>query len=370
MVKKKKIKLSHIKISNKQYGEKLFGFKIFYEGKKYKKLKVDGSFQFGKNIIELFEKKYGGLKNIKIILSESNNKIECKRGIFNIYLSHKFLNKISSVKFEFDRETKEKILNIYLPQYYPEEFAKNIETNYLTYKKGDIGNILTADNIYSLLSGEDKEKLNKFIPEYIKKEKIYDPKLFKSEIELKTLEDILKEFEKELSGNHTENWWQEYLDKHILIIQQGYIEKIVKLNVALGNTKYPDFMLITHDGYIDILEIKKPNTNLLKLDSGRDNYYYDVEISKAIIQVENYIEYITNNSNTLRSYIKDNFNIDLKIIRPRGFVLAGIANFTKQKEKDDFRLLCQSLRNISIITYDEMENRLSNHISIIKKYSS
>jgi hypothetical protein len=43
----------------------------------------------------------------------------------------------------------------------------------------------------------------------------------------------------------------------ILIIQQGYIRSIEYLNVAIGNTKFRDFALVTHDNYLDILEIKE-----------------------------------------------------------------------------------------------------------------
>ena len=39
------------------------------------------------------------------------------------------------------------------------------------------------------------------------------------------------------------------------------------MNVAVGNTKFPDFALVTHDNYLDILEIKKPDTRVLKEDS-------------------------------------------------------------------------------------------------------
>lgn len=75
------------------------------------------------------------------------------------------------------------------------------------------------------------------------------------------------------------------------------------MNIAIGNTKFPDFALVTHDNYLDILEIKKPDTPLLKPDNSRNNFYWDSEPAKAIIQIENYISGITEHGDAVRSYI-------------------------------------------------------------------
>jgi hypothetical protein len=142
------------------------------------------------------------------------------------------------------------------------------------------------------------------------------------------------------------------------------------MNVTIGNTKFPDFSLITHDNFLDILEIKKPATPLIKLDTSRDNFYWEPEISKAIIQTENYIENVSKHSDAIRSYILDSYKINLKVVRPRGIILAGnTADYGSQKQKDDFRLLTQSIKNITFVTYDELLTRLENYIEVLEKFS-
>src|SRR5437867_12997494 len=89
------------------------------------------------------------------------------------------------------------------------------------------------------------------------------------------------------------------------ILYPGYIKAIEKMNIAVGNTKFPDFSLVTHDNYLDILEIKKPSTEILKPDASRGNFFFDSEISKAIVQVENYISNMTTFADAVRSYILD-----------------------------------------------------------------
>ena len=46
------------------------------------------------------------------------------------------------------------------------------------------------------------------------------------------------------------------------------------------------------------------------------------------------------------------------------------AHPTTQKQKDDFRLLSQSIKNIMFVTYDELLSRLSNYIGVLEKHSS
>jgi hypothetical protein len=119
------------------------------------------------------------------------------------------------------------------------------------------------------------------------------------------------------------------------------------------------------------LEIKKPDTAVLKLDASRSNYYWDAEMSRAIIQVENYLANVARFASEVRSFILDKYGINLKVVRPRGIILAGDARtFTEQKQKDDFRLLSHGLKNVNILTYDELATRLNNYIEVLEQYSS
>jgi hypothetical protein len=153
-------------------------------------------------------------------------------------------------------------------------------------------------------------------------------------------------------------------------MQQGYIKALGKLNVAVGNTKFPDFSLISHDSYLDILEIKTPQTPVLREDSSRGNYYFDTEISKAVVQTENYIENVARHADAIRSFLLDEHGLAIKAVRPRGIILAGDArHFTAQKQRDDFRLLSQGIKNVSLITYDELLTRLQNYIKVLEDFS-
>src|SRR5688572_21818730 len=94
-------------------------------------------------------------------------------------------------------------------------------------------------------------------------------------------------------------------------------------------------------------------------DAGRGNYYFDGEMSKAIIQIKNSITYVVREADTLRAYLKDRHAIDIRAVRPRGIILSGDSSkFRNPKERHDFRLLSQGIKNLTVVTYDELLRRL------------
>ena len=60
--------------------------------------------------------------------------------------------------------------------------------------------------------------------------------------------------------------------------------------------------------------------------------------------------------------------LDVKIIRPRGFILIGKrVSLDSKKKENAFRILERSLTNIQIIFYDDFLNSIKNKYSIINK---
>jgi len=126
---------------------------------------------------------------------------------------------------------------------------------------------------------------------------------------LKVLQPLAKDLEKRIQSDKSESTWQNYLKENILIIQQGYIELIPKANIGVVGTSYPDFLLVTYDGYLDILEIKTPFTPLLLHDKSHNNYYWSSDISKAVAQIENYIQAIAEIGDKVRNAVKDTYGV-------------------------------------------------------------
>ena len=360
---KKRVKKNYVVVSNSSYGKALKGLRIYFEGKRPTRLSDDGRITFGKNILETLGKKFG--ERFRWIITEEKDEITVKYGITYVRTSRALLNRMFGENFERSREVKNEIVQRRFFYAFPTHFTTPPPSAYVP---GSIAKLLSPD-ILPKLSSEDKEAVNQILPEFLKAEAMSSIAI--KAVEIDSLKRLAAEFKAELNNQHPESWWQNYVQARILLMQQGYIRPVEKMNVAIGNTKYPDFALVTHDNYLDILEIKKPDTTILKEDKSRGNYHWDTEISRAIIQVENYLEHIANQAAEVRSFVKDNYALELKVVRPRGFILAGnSAEFSTQKQRDDFRLLSHGLKNVTVITYDELLVRLENHIRVLEKYSS
>jgi hypothetical protein len=175
------------------------------------------------------------------------------------------------------------------------------------------------------------------------------------------LEKVITDFEARLKKvTLSENDWQQFFEKFIVLFNTSYVHVLEKLSVSLGG-KYPDFILLNVYNYLDIYEIKRPHANLLKLDTSRGNFYWDAEVSKAIAQTENYIDLINKNAHAFVAEVRQRKNLDIKVVRPRGYIIVGNREqLTTEKMQDDFRLLASASKNVDVIPYDDLLNNLKN----------
>ena len=361
-LKKKKTRTRYVVVKNPSYGEKLRGARIYYEGRKPKQLQKDGRITFGKHILEFLKRR---LPKSQWIITPETDSIEIKRGTHRVKTSLHFLARLNSSLFEKTRDIKNDLVRRRLATVFPDTFCGE---DTVVYVPGTLAATLRPEAL-PRLSSEDRDVLKNLLPDFIASESIGTVNLLKAEAQIRSLKELATDLERAIENNHGESWWQTYIHKNILLIQQGYIQPVDKMNIAIGNTKFPDFSLVTHDSYLDILEIKKPSTPLIKLDDSRGNFYWETELSKAIIQVENYIMNVAKHADAVRSYLLDEYKIKLQVLRPRGIILAGDARtFTRQKESDDFRLLSQSLKNVTVVTYDELLIRLRNYTQVLEEF--
>ena len=175
------------------------------------------------------------------------------------------------------------------------------------------------------------------------------------------LDDVIKEFETNLSKTTlSEEKWQRFLKEKVFRFLANYVTSIEKQNVSLA-VSYPDFVLVDVYGFVDIFEIKRHDTALMAFDDSHDNYYWKPEMAQAVSQIENYIDQVTRNSDEYVRTIRRKKHLDIRVVRPRGYIIAGTSKqFGGAKESDDFRKLAVSLKNITFILYDELLENLKN----------
>ncbi|MEO8665775.1 MAG: Shedu immune nuclease family protein [Ignavibacteria bacterium] len=237
------------------------------------------------------------------------------------------------------------------------------------YKGGEIAALLSRKKVAQKLNEDDFESLSNFYPKIFeeslkgKKQRSRTAliKNTKSITDRIFLDEVINEFESNLSKvTLSENDWQKFLSEKVFRFLANYVTSIEKQNVSIS-VSYPDFVLVDVYGFIDVFEIKKHTTPLLSLDDDHDNYYWKTDISKAIAQIENYTDEIVRNSDDYIRAVKRKKSIDIRVVRPRGYIIAGTSKqFSNKKESSDFRILGSSLKNINFILYDELLDNLKN----------
>ena len=215
-----------------------------------------------------------------------------------------------------------------------------------------------------------------FLPRFIekygaagsRKQRLFILSGSKKATEVVYIRKIIADFERKLAvKNQSEHSWQEFLRDYILLFNSNYATVLEKENIAVLGSRFPDFLLIDAYSYLDIYEIKKPTTNLLKKDESHGNYYWDVELTKAISQVENYIAHADRNGAQICAELKRQKEREVRVIKPRGFIIAGTrSQLQGEMMEDNFRLLNNSLKNLSVILFDELLDNLKNFLSKLK----
>jgi hypothetical protein len=176
--------------------------------------------------------------------------------------------------------------------------------------------------------------------------------------------------------SYVEKDWQEQIVQIVNILYPKYI--IAKREVDIGadgrHRKRPDFILVDSYGFVDVLEIKKPNNQKVITNSCyRNNYIADRDLEGAIVQLEKCIYTLNYEGNTKAKNIEKLFkndlpvNVHIKFVNPQGMLLMGRSDNLNNDQLLDFEVIKRQHKNIvDIMTYDDLLERLNNIINSLK----
>jgi hypothetical protein len=271
--------------------------------------------------------------------------------------------------YKTERNTRSKVATaVFLNKHFPKRFSKPPAKHKSKYEPGGVAHLLRTKGLLPQLSKEDASALGEFYPKFLRShgDTLGLNKILQSSKEHKNvgeavyLGNVIRAFEKMLKKpGRKESEWQAFLKNYILLFNTHYSAMIEKKNISL-KIDLPDFLMINVYDYVDIYEIKKPATRLLSFDAGRKNYYWSTEISKAIAQVESYIEELQQHADELKGDFLDE-GVKLRVMKPRAYIIAGQSTqLKKPQERDYFKMLNCSLKNVEVILYDDFLQNLKN----------
>lgn len=236
--------------------------------------------------------------------------------------------------------------------------------------------------------------LKEFLPETDKYEEIYERYLSKKErfievnrmyfntdintqIEIEQFKIALNKFKYMLHNmdGYCEKVWQSKIHDILCLLYPKYILYAREMSFK-GIEKFdkrPDFVLVDANGFIDVLEIKKPDVSIITTNpSYRHNYIPVREMSGSIQQIEKYI-YCLNNLNEKNDKFFEKLKkflpkkVHPRVLNPQGILILGRSNNFNSQQLRDFELIKRQYKNIAeIITYDDLLFRIENIIEALE----
>lgn len=312
-----------------------------------------------------------------IIINNGDNKIDLEKK--SIQLNNDFLSSLNKLLQKTARQQKEELetlLAIELNRIFPNE----IERPHEEYKKDALSKVLKSwGNDIQEFSDEDKNEIIKLynklsMTSFIDYENLQKTKQV---IDKKYIDNTITEFEdlikQKTVTENLEKHWQSFLQQHNWIFGAIFAQPIILFQreayvggktIENSDGKFTDFLLknkLTNN--VSFFEIKTHLSKIMEDKSyrGTDVFAASKELTGAINQVLNQRDNLEKEFYVLKGKSKENFeSFNCKCI-----VLIGSYDSLKPEQKKSFELFRQTIADVTILTFDEVLEKLKTFSSLI-----
>lgn len=171
----------------------------------------------------------------------------------------------------------------------------------------------------------------------------------------------VEEFEHMLENDLIEHRWQEWFEQNDWVMGTEFVRVLDEREIDTANIS--DFLMQAYDGFLDIVEIKRPEGNLKfwmeTLDHG--NYVPSSDLIKAITQASRYIYEVEREANS-NKFLERVGNV--KTVKPRCILIFGRSFDWDEKKSESYRILNSSYHNLTILSYDHVLERAKRIVGI------
>lgn len=248
-----------------------------------------------------------------------------------------------------------------------DEFLRLIEflsENYEPFKKGVKQYIpidekfdqKSVEHLKAIFSNPDKQE----ILDFIAMNDILPDDLIagiQNQIKIKAI----KGFEAMLEQDLVEQKWQAWFEKNDWVLGSEFVRILDEREIDTANIT--DYLMQAYDGFLDIIEIKRPKGSLQfwadELDHG--NYIPSSDLTKAITQATKYIYEVEREANSVK-FLERVDNV--RTIKPRCVLIYGRSNGWNNDQREAYRILNSSYHNLTIMTYDHVLSRAKRILGI------
>jgi len=171
----------------------------------------------------------------------------------------------------------------------------------------------------------------------------------------------IREFEKMLEQDRKEDAWQGWFQKNSWVLGSEFVRILDERYIDVQNIS--DFLMEAYDGFLDIVEIKRPQGGLhfwaASLDHG--NYVPSSDLTKAITQATRYIYEVEREANSVKFLERVG---QVKTVKPRCILIFGRSNNWNSNQIETSRIMNAGFHNLTVMTYDHVLERAKRIVGI------
>ena len=150
----------------------------------------------------------------------------------------------------------------------------------------------------------------------------------------------MREFESMLSYDRREHDWQRWFAKNDWILGSDFVRVLDERHIDPDNIA--DYLVQAYDGFLDIIEIKRPGGGLRFWAPSLDhaNCIPSTDLIKAITQASTYIFEVEREINSQKFFERVG---EVKTVKPRCVLVFGRSNNWGERERRSFRILIRTI---------------------------
>ncbi|MBA4389657.1 MAG: DUF4263 domain-containing protein [Syntrophus sp. (in: bacteria)] len=164
----------------------------------------------------------------------------------------------------------------------------------------------------------------------------------------------IEQFEEMLDNNLVEHKWQKWFEENSWVLGTEFVRVLDEREIDTENIA--DFLVEAYDGFLDIVEIKRPEGDLNFWQDKKDhkNYVPSSDLVRAITQASSYIYEIEREANSVKFLERVDH---VKTVKPRCILIFGRSYDWDNEKNESYRIQNSLYHNLSILTYDHVIDR-------------
>jgi len=164
----------------------------------------------------------------------------------------------------------------------------------------------------------------------------------------------IEEFEEMLDDNLVEPKWQKWFEDNPWVLGTEFVRVLDERDIDTEHIS--DFLMEAYDGFLDIVEIKRPEGDLKFWQDAKDhgNYIPSNDLIKAVTQASKYIYEVEREANSIKFLERVDH---VKTVKPRCILIFGRSYDWDEKQNEAYRIQNSLYHNLTILTYDHVLDR-------------